>query len=59
MHDHPVIAITVGEPAGIGPELVALLGEHHRREPFPARLIVIGDADLLARRAALAGLAPR
>jgi len=54
----PVVAITAGEPAGIGPELVALLAERHRREPFPARLIVIGDADLLARRAALAGLAP-
>ena len=59
MRDHPVIAITVGEPAGIGPELVALLGERHRREPFAARLIVVGDAKLLAKRAALAGLAPR
>jgi 4-hydroxythreonine-4-phosphate dehydrogenase len=55
---HPVIAITAGEPAGIGPELVALLAERHRHEPLPARLVVIGDADLLARRAARAGLAP-
>ncbi|HSN45469.1 MAG TPA: 4-hydroxythreonine-4-phosphate dehydrogenase PdxA, partial [Casimicrobiaceae bacterium] len=59
MHDHPVIAITVGEPAGIGPELVALVAERHRREPFPARLVLVGDAPLLARRAALAGLSPR
>jgi 4-hydroxythreonine-4-phosphate dehydrogenase len=54
----PFVAITAGEPAGIGPELVALLAERHRHEPLPARLIVIGDADLLARRAALAGLTP-
>ena len=59
MHDHPIIAITVGEPAGIGPELVALVAERHRREPFPARLVLVGDAPLLARRAALAGLSPR
>ena len=57
--DPPVIAVTVGEPAGIGPELIAMLGERHRREPFPARLVVVGDAQLLATRAALAGFAPR
>ena len=59
MSPHPVIAITAGEPAGIGPELVALLAERHRHEPLPARLIVIGDADLLAERASRAGVAPR
>ena len=58
MRRQPVIAITVGEPAGIGPELVARLAEINRREPLPARLVVIGDADLLAQRAARAGLAP-
>ncbi len=59
LREHPVIAVTVGEPAGIGPELIAMLGERHLREPFPARLVVIGDAKLLATRAALAGFAPR
>ena len=38
-----MIALTSGEPAGIGPELcVALAGER-----FPARLVAIGDRNLL------------
>ena len=45
MAEAPRIAITPGEPAGIGPELVAsLVGR------FPeARLIAIGDPELIAR----------
>jgi 4-hydroxythreonine-4-phosphate dehydrogenase len=39
----PVVALTSGEPAGIGPELCALLA----REAFPARLVAIGDRALL------------
>lgn len=43
----PVIAITPGEPAGIGPELVLqLLGS-----PVNARVVVIADSGLLAERA--------
>jgi 4-hydroxythreonine-4-phosphate dehydrogenase len=48
----PTIAITSGEPAGIGPELCAMLASRS----WPARLVVIGDADMLAQRAAQAGL---
>ena len=55
--DRRAIAITVGEPAGIGPELIAMLAERHRERPFAARLVVIGDIDLLAARAARAGIA--
>jgi len=45
----PTIAVTTGEPAGIGPELAAaLLGE-----PWPARIVLVGDRDLLAHRAGL------
>ncbi|HUQ74333.1 MAG TPA: 4-hydroxythreonine-4-phosphate dehydrogenase PdxA [Burkholderiales bacterium] len=40
----PVIALTSGEPAGIGPELCVRLA----REPSPADLVVIGDRSLLA-----------
>jgi 4-hydroxythreonine-4-phosphate dehydrogenase len=40
----PVIAVTSGEPAGIGPELCVMLA----REPLPARLVSIGDRALLA-----------
>ena len=43
MTDRPCIAITAGEPAGIGPELVNALGD-----AFPeARLVAIGDPDCL------------
>lgn len=59
MSAHPTIVVTSGEPAGIGPELCAMLAEQHRREPFPARLVFIGDRDLLAARATRIDLAPR
>jgi 4-hydroxythreonine-4-phosphate dehydrogenase len=55
----PTIAITAGEPAGIGPELVALLAQRHRDRPFGARLVVLGDRSLLAARAARIGVATR
>jgi 4-hydroxythreonine-4-phosphate dehydrogenase len=55
---HPAIAITAGEPAGIGPELVARLAERHAAHAFPARLVVLGDAMLLAERAHRIGVAP-
>jgi 4-hydroxythreonine-4-phosphate dehydrogenase len=57
MGSHPTIAITAGEPAGIGPELVARLAARHRARAFPARLVVLADYDLLAARAARIGLA--
>jgi len=45
----PRLAITTGEPAGIGPEIsVAALDA-----PLPAAITLIGDADLIAARAAL------
>lgn len=42
----PVIALTSGEPAGIGPELCLMLG----RAELPADVVVLGDAALLAAR---------
>jgi 4-hydroxythreonine-4-phosphate dehydrogenase len=54
---HPVIAISSGEPAGIGPELCAMLADRHLREPFPARLVLLGDRDLLQARSERIGLA--
>ena len=45
------IAVTSGEPAGIGPELCVALA---RRE-WPARLVVVGDENLIAQRAAASG----
>ena len=50
----PVIAVTSGEPAGIGPELCLQLAGRG----FPARLVVIGDRDLLAERARATAFKP-
>lgn len=58
MSERPAIAITSGEPAGIGPELVAMLAERQQSNPWPARLVVFGDAELLAARAKRIGLQP-
>ncbi len=49
----PVIALTTGEPAGIGPDLALQLP----RDQFPARIVAIGDESLLAERARQLGLA--
>ena len=47
----PRIAVTSGEPAGIGPELCLMLAGSN----FPARITVFGDRDLLLGRARLLG----
>lgn len=48
----PLIAVTSGEPAGIGPELCLRLAGPRT----DARLVVLGDRHLLAERAAQLGL---
>jgi len=55
----PTIAVTAGEPAGIGPELVAMLAARHRELPFSARLVLVGDRELLGSRATRIGMPPR
>lgn len=50
----PRIALTSGEPAGIGPELCAMLAGSADLE---AELVCFGDRDLLAARASGAGIA--
>jgi 4-hydroxythreonine-4-phosphate dehydrogenase len=47
----PLVAVTAGEPAGIGPDLCALLTQHR----LPARVVLIADATLLHERAAALG----
>ncbi|MEM7565168.1 MAG: 4-hydroxythreonine-4-phosphate dehydrogenase PdxA [Pseudomonadota bacterium] len=47
----PVIAVTSGEPAGIGPDIVTAINP----ERFAARLVVIGDLDMLKARARALG----
>ena len=51
----PTIALFTGDPAGIGPELVAMLAMRHAEHPFAARLVLLGDRALLAERAARIG----
>ena len=48
----PVIAVTSGEPAGIGPELCAMLA--HQRHS--ARRVILGDRRLIEARARQIGL---
>jgi 4-hydroxythreonine-4-phosphate dehydrogenase len=52
----PRIALTSGEPAGIGPELCLALAAG---APPPCELVCIGDTALLAERARQLGLAVR
>ena len=49
----PRLALTAGEPAGIGPELIARLAA----TPVAADLVAIADPDLLASAARSAGIA--
>jgi 4-hydroxythreonine-4-phosphate dehydrogenase len=43
----PCIAITSGEPAGIGPDIIARI----KTQNFDARLVIIGDQTLIKQRA--------
>ncbi len=47
----PLLAITAGEPAGIGPDLCVALADHK----LAARIVILGDAEVLRARAALLG----
>jgi 4-hydroxythreonine-4-phosphate dehydrogenase len=49
----PVLALTAGEPAGIGPDLCIALSH----QALPCRLSVLGDVDVLSARAAQLGIA--
>lgn len=47
----PRLALTAGEPAGIGPDLCAAIAQHEH----PAELVAVGDGALLQQRAAALG----
>ncbi|HVP89218.1 MAG TPA: 4-hydroxythreonine-4-phosphate dehydrogenase PdxA [Casimicrobiaceae bacterium] len=47
MNTLPTIAVTSGEPAGIGPDLCVRVAER----TWPARLVLLGDIELLRERA--------
>ncbi len=48
----PRIALTPGEPAGIGPDICVLIAQ----KEFPCELVAVADADLLTDRAENLGL---
>jgi 4-hydroxythreonine-4-phosphate dehydrogenase len=50
------LALTLGDPAGIGPELALRAWQALHDEPQAPAFCFLGDADLLAERAALLGL---
>jgi len=51
-HPRPRIAITAGEPAGIGPDLCVMLAH----KPIPAELVIIADEAVLLQRAEQLGI---
>ena len=48
----PIIAITPGEPGGVGPDLCVMLAQRS----VPARLVMVADSSLLRERARLLNL---
>ncbi len=50
MPDFPVIAVTSGEPAGIGPEICLRLVEFAAKSPA-AHIVILADRHLIAERA--------
>lgn len=57
---HPILAITVGDPAGIGPE-IALKAVAQLKDRLAARelaLLLVGDTGVLARAGGVLGLVP-
>ena len=48
----PVIGLSAGEPAGIGPDLCVLLARHD----YPAHLVVAADREVMQARARLLGI---
>ncbi|HIG40104.1 MAG: 4-hydroxythreonine-4-phosphate dehydrogenase PdxA [bacterium] len=52
MSSKPTLAITPGEPAGIGPDIALLL----KKQDLGARLVLVADPGLMQQRAQLLGL---
>src|SRR5262245_43327189 len=51
----PILAVTMGDPAGIGPEVIIRAWENEHIHEH-ARLLVAGHPDVMARAAKLVGL---
>ena len=53
----PIIAVTSGEPAGVGPELCLRLRDWVAEKNPPARLVLLADRQLMDERASALGFA--
>lgn len=51
MNKIPRLAVTPGEPAGIGPDLILQLAQQQGENPYQAELIVIADKAMMQSRA--------
>jgi len=56
MNSTPQLAITTGEPAGIGPDLIIELASKKQSYQDQAELIVIADKQMMQQRAKLLGI---
>ena len=56
MNIPPRIAVTPGEPAGIGPDLIIQLAQQRQSNPIEAELIVIADKTMMQARAQQLGI---
>ena len=53
MASPPLVALTAGEPAGIGPDLCAMLAAG---QPPRGKVVLLGDRNVIAQRAGMRGL---
>ena len=51
MNKAPRLAVTPGEPAGIGPDLILQLAQQQGENPYQAELVVIADKTMMQSRA--------
>ena len=57
MNHCPVVAITAGEPAGIGPDIVVdLASKQQSQQKSKAQLVLIADPELILARAETRGM---
>ena len=52
----PRLAVTPGEPAGIGPDLVIQLAQQQGENPYQAELVVVADKTMMQQRAQQLGI---
>ncbi|WP_268967862.1 4-hydroxythreonine-4-phosphate dehydrogenase PdxA [Veronia nyctiphanis] len=57
MRTHPIVAVTLGDPSGIGPELIAKLFAHPERSTH-CNCVLVGDPWVWEQAQSLTGMTP-